>query len=208
MEVNAKFIEKLDRINQYIIFCKVGHWEYFENIYIIYKPYILYLAKTYFYKDGDKEDLIQQGLIGLYSAIQRFDIHKSRNFENFAKLCIRKSMLQIIRSSNAKKNTIHSDSIFFYNLININNYMVLDTIKNNKVMSPEDILIQREENENMLRLIKENLTNLEKSVFVLHINGYSLKDIGKELDINYKSVDNAMARVRKKMKQKLKILIY
>ncbi|QPA30058.1 sigma-70 family RNA polymerase sigma factor [Thermaerobacillus caldiproteolyticus] len=103
MAININSSQTSDNINQYVILCKIGYWEYFENVCEIYKPYINYLANKYFYKDGDKEDLIQQGLIGLYYAIQRFDPHKNKQFDSFAKLCIRKSILQIIRGSNAKK---------------------------------------------------------------------------------------------------------
>ena len=208
MKANIKLFPE-NNINQYIFSCKEGKWDYFENIYVLYKPFINFLANKYFYKDGEIDDLKQQGLIGLYYAIKRFDIRKNKSFDPLAKLCIKKSMLQAIRSSNAKKQLIHNNSVFLYDVIG-DNFVILDTIINKEDELPEDLLVKKEQYIEFNNLYSESLTSLELDVFNLYIDGYRPKDIALKLDINYKSVDNALGRVKLKLKSKkeLRQIIY
>ncbi|QPA30057.1 sigma factor-like helix-turn-helix DNA-binding protein [Thermaerobacillus caldiproteolyticus] len=100
-----------------------------------------------------------------------------------------------------KKQIIHTNSVFLFDLIE-DDFIILDTIINKDAMLPEDILIRKEEKTEIQNVVKRNLSILERNVFNLYIKGYSPKDIEKELEVSYKSVDNALVRIRKKMKSK------
>jgi RNA polymerase sporulation-specific sigma factor len=201
MELMIKTSNSVGNINTYVINCKNGYWENFDALYQFYKPYINMLASRFYYTNGDKEDLIQQGLIGLYNAIKMFDIHKNTQFDPLAKLCIRRSILQLIRSSNAKKELIHSNSVFLFNLIEDDN-ILMDRIKNIDSKVPEEVLIDKEKKEEFENFVVNNFSTLEKRVLKLYMDGHALQEIADFIEVSYKTVDNAISRFKKKLKEK------
>lgn len=157
------------------------------------------MASRYYYNNGDREDLIQQGLIGLYNAINIYDNYKSKQFGPLAKLCIKRSILQLIRSSNAKKKLIHSNSIFLFNFIE-NNGILMDRIINTDSEVPDEVLIEKEKDKEFQKFVTNNLSLLEREVLDLCIIGYRIQEIADILEVSYKTVDNAISRFRKKLK--------
>jgi len=139
------------------------------------------------------EDLVQEGLIGLLNAIDRFDETKGAAFETFAITCIDNRILSALRADARKKNQP------------LNNYISIfdDTeqpLYTPDSSSPENLVIIREEIKNIQNNIRENLSSFEKKVLALYLDGYSYLAISELLSSSPKSVDNALQRARRKLK--------
>ena len=157
-----------------------------------YKFLVTIISRKYFLIGGEKEDLIQEGMIGLYKAIRNFSKDKG-NFKSFAKLCIENQILEAIRKTNRQKNLVLNSSISLEN-DGVENLLPTENL--------EDYLIERENKEERFRKINELLTPLEKKVLNEYLDGFSYIQIAQSLDISSKSVDNAISRIKIKLKAK------
>ena len=145
---------------------------------------------------ADREDLIQEGRLGLYNAIESFDESKNHAFVPFAKLCIRRAQLKAIESYNRKKHSPLNTSVSFSSddeEINI----PMET----NVSSPEDIMIEIFDTEEMLKEIEKSLSSMEMDVLLYLVEGYNYHQIAGFLGKEAKSVDNAIQRLRSKIQR-------
>ncbi len=138
------------------------------------------------------DDLFQEGLLGLLSAIYSFREEKKTTFRTFATKCITNSIRAVIKNSTSKKKTPIGG------LVSLNDIDVFTNI------SPEDNIISAEETAVLYNFLKTDLSGLEISVIRLHLSGASYKDIAEKLGISEKSVDNALQRIRGKLSRFLK----
>lgn len=144
----------------------------------------------------DKNDLIQEGMIGLNHAIDRYQEMKDTLFYTYAKKCIERKIISVVISSNRNKNKILNESISYDDEENLILKFIKDTNPN-----PEEIIIDSEKEKNLLLKIKNNLTDLEEQVFELFIAGFNYKEIAEILDKDQKSIDNAIQRLKNKIKK-------
>lgn len=147
----------------------------------------------------DKNDLIQEGMIGLNHAIDRYKEQEDTLFYTYAKKCIERKIISVVIGSNRNKNKILNESISYDDEENLLLKFIKDSNPN-----PEEVIIDEEIEENFILKIKENLTDLEEQVFDLLILGFNYKEIAETLDKDQKSVDNAIQRIKTKIK-KLKV---
>jgi len=183
------FVENYENLtdDQVVAKIKEGNYEFLQVIISRYNPTIFYYVKKYC--NGDSaEDAVQEGTLALYSAVKDFDGEKA-SFSTFAALCIKRAIIVFLRSSNRKKNI--PDEL----ISSIDDIELVDT------NSPENIFIEREDYKNLADTIKLELSSLEYDVLQLYLIGKSYGDISKKLNISDKSVDNALARIRKKLKR-------
>ena len=175
-----------------------------EAISLILKEYSKLLssnARKYYLVGAEKEDLVQEGILGLLKAIKFYDETKS-SFSSFAFLCIRREMISAIRKANTQKNVmlnealktnaILEDSAYFdEDKININNYKSLEN-------NPEEAYLYKEKIEEFKKFSEKNFSKFEKEVLIYLIRGYSYREISKILSKKLKSIDNTIQRIRKK----------
>ena len=143
----------------------------------------------------EKSDLIQEGMIGLNHAIERYQEKEDVLFYTYAKKCIERKIISVVIASNRNKNRILNESISYDDDENL----LLKFIKS-QTPSPEEEILNLELEEDLFIRIKSVLTDLEEQVFSLLISGFKLKEIAEILDKDYKSIDNAIQRIKNKIK--------
>ncbi len=170
-------------------------------LYERYKQTVRSRAHTYFLIGADHEDLVQEGMIGLYKAVCEYDPNKAASFHSFADLCITRQILTAIKRATRKK---HGPLNTYVSLNQPkfereNDQTLFDTVQNLRVVDPEEQLIGREEYDRILSYLKENLSSMEQTVLGMYLNGFSYQQIAQKLDRTPKSIDNAIQRVKRKL---------
>jgi len=157
-------------------------------------------SRPYFLAGGDGEDLTQEGMLGLLSAIRTFDPSKGVKFSTYAEFCVRRRIFSAIRSASGYKHTP------------LNSYISLESQQfdesaqsANYLRDPEDFVIARESVGEVERLLYGALSRFESGVLELYLEGMSYKDMAARLGKSNKSVDNAVQRIRKKLAQILEV---
>lgn len=166
-----------------------------EQIINKYRP-LVYKKASGFYMNGlDKEDIIQEGFIGLYQAILSYKPGKS-TFKTFASICISRKIISVLKHSKRQKNIPDSMSV------SLDGTSLDDTqiYLNIKKIDPEDIFISNENIAYYKKIISSSLTYFEEKVFHYQILGHSYKEIAKLLNKDVKSIDNAVQRIKRKLK--------
>ena len=163
-----------------------------EELMASYKPLVSRIARRYFLYGGELDDLMQEGMIGLYKAIKGYDSTKQASFKTFATLCITRQIQSAIRAANSKKNIVLGEIID-------KNLADFDVATNKE--NPETNFIQNQNYEKFVDEIKNKLSKKEMEIFDCYLEGFSYEQIARKLDIERKSVDNALVRIRTKITQ-------
>ncbi|MBP3461051.1 MAG: sigma-70 family RNA polymerase sigma factor [Bacilli bacterium] len=185
--------------------------ESIDLIYEKYNPLINKIANKFYKKycqntGLDVNDLIQEGMLGLNSAINHYKENKDTLFFTYAKTCIERKIISSVISANRQKHRILNDSISFE--LNFNDdYINLETFLGDSEYNPENIIISNETNEELINKITDILTDFEMQVLQLKLDGFEYKEIAEVIDKDVKSVDNAIQRIRIKIKKYLKDVI-
>lgn len=165
-----------------------------------YKDIVNMKANKFYIIGAEREDMAQEGLIGLYKAIKSYDGEKQNSFKTFANLCIERQLITAIKSSNRQKH-IPLNSSFSLNLSAYeenDDTTVMDVLDTKTAEDPLDTITKKEYLEFVESKIDESLSSFEKQVLNRYIQGESYNDIASKLDTPIKSVDNAIQRIRKK----------
>ena len=170
-----------------------------------YKNLVRSKAKTLFLVGADKEDLIQEGMIGLYKAIRDFKSDKEASFRSFAELCISRQMYTAIKSSNTKKNQPLNNYVSFDSIVKTDGAdgPVEDVLGalTEKISNPEQMVIDKESASVLEYALVGRLSKLEQEVLVYYLRDYNYNQIAKLLSKEPKAVDNALQRIKKKLTQ-------
>ena len=149
-------------------------------------------ARPYFLAGGDSEDLLQEGMFGLIKAMREFRPDREASFQTFAEVCIRSRLCSVIRASRAGKHSPLNESVPL-------NAFLLDAQPQYSQLDPEDLLIDREKAAALLNQVRSQLSDLEVRVLDLYLDGCSCGEIAATVGKPYKSVDNAVQRIRRKI---------
>lgn len=149
-------------------------------------------SRPYFLNGGDSEDLIQEGMLGLLSAIRNYVPGKS-SFKTFAILCIRRSIISAVRSAQTKNNTILNDSLSIDQIVSEDGITFPLAEQD-----PETLIINRDERKRLENEFIRTLSKFEQHVLTLYLNGLSYHEMAVELCRSMKSIDNAVQRIRRK----------
>jgi RNA polymerase sporulation-specific sigma factor len=168
-----------------------------------YKDLVNSKVNKYFIIGAEREDIIQEGLIGLYKAIKDFDNTKQNSFKSFANLCVERQLITAIKSSNRQKhiplNSYLSLNMAAYENEDGNNQtQIVDVLNNNIVEDPLETITKKEYMSSVENIIDTSLSSFEKKVLNRYIKGESYVTIAEKLDTPVKSIDNAIQRIRKK----------
>lgn len=167
-----------------------------------YMQLVRVCARPLFLAGGDSEDLIQEGMFGLLSAIREFDPEQGASFRSFAEHCIRMRLYSAIKSASRLKHLPLNDSMPLEQLSDDSSSQ-LSAAPEYFRRSPEDLVLARESKEELIELCKRRLSRLELQVLDCYLEGLSYRDIAQRLQKDEKSVDNAVQRIRRKLAQTL-----
>ena len=182
---------------------KKGDNDVGEYVLNKYKPLVRKHANTMYLIGGETEDLIQEGMIGLFKAMRDFDINKNRTFFSFADLCISRQMYSAVEASNRKKHIPLNNYISFSQSDDDSGYRMEDVLESDEnSVNPEKILIQKEVISDFYKELRNNLSEFENKVLELYLEGEDYVSIAQVLDKSPKSIDNALQRIRQKLAQK------
>lgn len=165
-----------------------------------YRNIVTMKSNRFFLIGAESDDMIQEGMIGLFKAIQSFDLEKNISFKTFANLCIERQLITAIKTSNRQKH-MPLNSYFSLNITAYNeneDTEVIDILDANIVEDPLETITKREYREFLESKIDQNLSSFEKKVLNRYIQGESYIDIANKLDSPVKAIDNAIQRIRKK----------
>lgn len=179
-----------------VLMVREGHSDYMDYLLEKYKPLVKSRAASKFLKGGDPDDLIQEGMIGLYKAVRDYDPQNVRgaSFFTFAQLCIDRQLLKAIEASTRQKRYALNEAIS-YEEEELENYSA------GREENPEQIFLDQENADEKIGRILDVLSRTEKVVFNLMLRGYSYREIAEIMDRSPKSIDNAIQRIRKKTSQ-------
>ncbi len=171
------------------------------KLYERYKQLVRSRAHSYFLIGADHEDLVQEGMLGLYKAVCEYDESKAASFKSFAELCVTRQILSAIKNATRKKHTPlnHYVSLNSSPVTENGELTLLDSIRSLRVADPEEVVIGRENFEQLMQYLEKTLSPMERRVLGLYLDGLSYPQIAARIGKPLKSVDNAMQRVKHKL---------
>lgn len=190
--------------NELISGARNGNNEYIDILFTRYKPLAKKISRRYFLAGGDQDDTFQEAMIGLFKGFQSYKITNNSDFKSFATLCITRQIQTAIKSANRLKNKMLTEAISLNNQGAFEYADDLDGEEYSFVLpsnlpDAENTLISKENVDEMLAQINENLSPLEKQVLHYYLEGKSYKEISIAIDKSIKSVENALTRIKCKL---------
>lgn len=172
-----------------------------------YKNFVRAKARSYFLIGADREDIVQEGMIGLYKAIRDFRGDKLASFKAFAELCITRQIITAIKTATRQKHIPLNSYVSLDKPIydEDSDRTLLDVICGSRVSDPEELIINQEEFSGLEDKMGEILSDLERRVLMLYLDGRSYQEIAVDLDRHVKSIDNALQRVKRKLERYLEV---
>lgn len=167
-----------------------------------YKDIVSMKANKFFMVGSERDDIMQEGYIGLYKAVKSFDAEKQNSFKTFAGLCIERQLITAVKNSNRQKHIPLNSSLSLnataYDEDEDTSILEILDISKSSSQDPLDIITKKEYYDSVEKSINESLSKFEKQVLNLYKNGESYANIAEKLDTKVKSVDTAIQRIRKK----------
>ncbi|HPY98814.1 MAG: RNA polymerase sigma-H factor [Firmicutes bacterium ADurb.Bin099] len=191
---------KTEKINSIIKKAKAGDEVSMEYLLKEYLSLVRKKATGLFLMGADKDDLLQEGMIGLFKAILNYDETKEASFDTFAALCINRQMFSAIKGANRKKHKLINEYISIYTEDKEDIPLAIPDEKYN----PEVIVTETEALHNLEDMIRNKLSSMENKVLDMLIEGHSVAYMSKKIGKNAKSVDNAIQRIKSKVRNILK----
>jgi RNA polymerase sporulation-specific sigma factor len=172
-----------------------------------YYGFVRLKASSYFLAGGDADDLIQEGLVGLYKAIRDYRTDRESSFRNFAELCITRQIITAVKTATRNKHTPLNQYVSFSSTpagsAGDSEPTLDEMLPGSPVHDPINQVISSEELRALVSCISTSLSELEARVLTLYLDGHSYEEVGRRLDCDCKTVDNALQRVKRKVGQHL-----
>lgn len=166
-----------------------------------YKPLVLRKANAMYLIGGDTEDLIQEGMIGLFKAIRDYRQEKETSFFHFAELCINRQLYSAVEASNRKKHAPLNSYVSFYSQSGEEGKPLAETLPTDDADNPEQLVIDQENVRLFLERARDSLSPMERVVLDESLAGLNYLQIAKKLGKSPKSIDNALSRIKAKIRQ-------
>jgi RNA polymerase sporulation-specific sigma factor len=199
----AKSQAEVEPNDQYLIaLAKQGHRDAYDRIIRRYHGFVRLKASSYFLIGGDSDDLVQEGLLGLYKAVRDYRTDRESSFRNFAELCITRQIITAVKTSTRNKHTPLNDYVSFSQTpaAGGDGDPTLDELlPGPSVHDPATQVISSEELHSLVACLSSALSELEASVLSLYLDGHSYEAIAERLACDTKTVDNALQRVKRKV---------
>ncbi len=188
---DEKLIENIEANDQNALNCLIKRYN--EIVYM--------KANKFFMIGAEKEDMIQEGMIGLYKAVKSYNLEKQNSFKTFANMCIERQLITAVKNSNRQKHIPLNSSVSLNASAyeeDDNSVSVMEVLETKSVEDPSDIIANKEYYKYIETKINENLSDFERQVLEQYKKGQSYIDIATKLNSKVKSVDTAIQRIRKK----------
>jgi len=186
-----------------IALAKAGSTDAYDRLVRRYYGFVRLKASSYFLAGGDSDDLIQEGLVGLYKAIRDYRSDRESSFRNFAELCITRQIITAVKTATRNKHAPLNQYVSFSSSpagISGDSEPTLDEmIPGSAVHDPVNQVISSEELRALVACISTSLSDLESRVLSLYLDGRSYEEVGQRLGCDCKTVDNALQRVKRKV---------
>ena len=209
VDPNETVFTKFDELEdeQVVEFVQIGDIQALEHLIFKYKNFVRAKAKSYFLIGADREDIVQEGMIGLYKAIRDFKGDKLSSFKAFAELCITRQMITAVKTATRQKHIPLNSYVSLDKPIydEESDRTLLDVICGTRATNPEELLINQEEFDDIEVKMGEILSDLERKVLMLYLDGRSYQEISVDLKRHVKSIDNALQRVKRKLERYLEL---
>ena len=198
-------MSKYDKLpdEQLIRKLRAGENEIMDYIINKYKFVVRKKAKAMYLLGGENDDLIQEGMIGLFKAVRDYDVNQENSFQSFADLCISRQMYTAIKLSQRQKHIPLNSYISLYESgsesTEDKHIPLINQLQDEKDNDPETLFLDKEYNEVMEQKLREKLSDLENRVLYLHLKGEDYHSIAELLDKSPKSIDNALQRIKNKV---------
>ncbi len=189
-----------------VAYARTGDDQAQEYLIYKYRNFVRAKARSYFLIGADREDIIQEGMIGLYKAIRDFRADKLSSFRAFAELCITRQIITAIKTATRQKHIPLNSYISLNKPIydEDSDRTLMDVLSGTKLSDPEELVISQEDFNHIERKIGELLSDLEWEVLTSYLQGKSYQEIAVDLDRHVKSIDNALQRVKRKLERYLR----
>jgi RNA polymerase sporulation-specific sigma factor len=176
-----------------------------EYLVCKYKNFVRARARSYFLIGADKEDIVQEGMIGLFKAIRDFRGDKQSSFRAFAELCITRQIITAVKTATRQKHIPLNSYVSLNKPIydEESDRTLLDVISGTRISDPEELIINREEFDAIEGKMGEILSSLEWQVLMAYLDGKTYQEIAVNLRRHVKSIDNALQRVKRKLERYL-----
>ncbi len=205
--MNSDKYEELSDI-ELIMRSRDGDGEVADYLMEKYKDLVRSKARSMFILGADNDDLIQEGMIGLFKAVRDYDAGRDASFYTFAELCISRQIYTAVQASRRQKHIPLNNYISLYGNVSDDELdddkYLIDSLSSSGSLSPEEMIIDRENVEGLEQKIEESLSSFEKQVLDLYVTGMSYVQIARVLGKDEKSTDNALSRLKGKIKKILK----
>ena len=183
---------------------RAGETGIIDYLMVKYKNLVLSKTRSLFILGGDSEDLIQEGMIGLFQAVNDYDFGRDASFFTFADLCVTRKVYSAIKASNDKKHSFLNNYISFFDSGNKDAKGPLELIEQlpgGEESDPEKTVLTAELKERFEKAFREDLTALEREALGLYITGMKSSDVARIMGKSAKETDNAIQRAKKKLKK-------
>lgn len=165
-----------------------------------YKPLVLGKANAMFLIGGDTDDLIQEGMIGLFKAIRDYKPDKEASFFHFAELCITRQLYSAVEASNRKKHVPLNTYVSFYSKTGEEGKSLAETLPTDVMDNPEQLIIAQENLAQLWEDLKARLSDMEREVLDEYLSGLNYRQIAEKLGKSPKAIDNALSRIKAKIR--------
>ncbi len=202
IDTTNKGLEQLDDTDL-LKFIRQGNSHALDLLIQRYISFVRGKARTYFLVGADKEDIIQEGMIGLYKAIRDYDVDKLSSFKAFAELCVTRQIITAIKTATRQKHIPLNSYVSLDKPIydEESDRTLLDIIGGSIDVDPQELLISQEDYGTLEHKLSNLLSDLEKKVLQLYLDGRTYQEISEHLNRHVKSIDNALQRVKRKLEQ-------
>jgi RNA polymerase sporulation-specific sigma factor len=190
-----------------IALAKQGSADAMDRIVRRYYGFVRLKASSYFIAGGDSDDLIQEGLVGLYKAVRDYRYDRESSFRNFAELCITRQIITAVKTATRNKHTPLNQYVSFSSTAagssGDGDPTLDEVLPGSAVHDPINQVISSEELRSLVACLSTVLSDLESRVLALYLDGHSYEKVGEKLGCDCKTVDNALQRVKRKVGQHL-----
>ena len=180
---------------------RAGEERIMDYILDKYKPLVRKKANTMYLIGGDTDDLIQEGMIGLFKAIRDYEEEKEASFFHFAELCISRQIYTAVEASNRKKHAPLNSYVSLYSGTNEEGVVLADSLTTSMMENPEQMMIDQENLTIFMEQLKQRLSKLECQVLDYYLAGLNYQQIAEQMEKKPKSIDNTLQRIKAKIKE-------
>ena len=182
-----------------IIEAQAGKEDAVNTLLTKHKSLVNKISRSYFLIGGDMEDIVQEGMIGLYKAIINYSPEKHASFKTFASTCIKHQIQNAVKVASSERNMILSTAMPIAEQIKQEDEEEIEILIPSSLPSPDDKVLARERIEELKNAIQQTLSPLENKILALYLKGYNYSEIAKIGNLNKKSIDNGLKRIKSKL---------